>query len=193
LSADLELRALPAGNDELIDVWDQLSSVEWIGDVEPNTPGHISWDTWRALQRKLDGFPSIEVGQVSWVKAGLTDLYDRYVPGPVARTVDLIGDGKILTPGLAKEITVAFNLPNRSIYGHVEYVKLTRKNCANIAMLEEFRRNSFPGQGKRNYYDPVWLAGDILRYPKGGGIAKGSVVKRFLQANMGCFLVQDSV
>lgn len=193
MSADLALFAISAGDDETIDVWDQLRSVELISS-DPDGPGEISFEDHGRLWRYVETHTkSIEVGQVSWIKAGLAGDVGRYVPAPILRATELIGDGVWLTPGLAKAITVAFNLPNRSIYGHVEHVRITRKNEANVRMLEEFRRNSYPGQHRRYPYDPVWLPGDILRYGKGRGLAKGSVVKRFLQENMGCYLVQESV
>lgn len=147
MSADLLLMALPANPDHLArNIWERLQGYGWADDGDYSDADRqplVSWEEYAGLWSTLTEFPNVEVGQVSWAKAVTMEDWVRYVPPAVQRTVDLIGDGTILTLGLAKEITVAFNLPNPSIYGR--------------------------------------------------GVAKGRTVKRFLQANLGCYLVHTSV
>ena len=82
----------------------------------------ITTERWLATRDALgmdDDLDSFWIGQVSWLKAGLLGDEERYIPAPVRAISAMIGDGKLLTPEVAKELTVALNLPNRSIYrGH---------------------------------------------------------------------------
>lgn len=185
MSADLALYTFAYGDDETVDVWDQLQSIEYISS-DPERKGEISFEEHGRLWRRIyERSNSIEVGQVSSLKAGLSGDYDRYVPAAVARTWELIGDGKVLTPGLAKEITVAFNLPNRSIYGHVTYDHLRGESIANA---REYARRFAGDPWSSTFREP-----NILVHRKGRGVAKGRTVKRFLEANLGRYIVCELV
>lgn len=75
----------------------------------------------------LDTLDSFWIGQVSWLKAGLLDDEERYIPAPVRAISVMVGERKLLTPEVAKELTVALNLPNRSIYrGHSRFRGVVR-------------------------------------------------------------------
>jgi hypothetical protein len=88
----------------------------------------ITSEQWEATRTALglDTLDSFWVGQVSWLKAGLLND-EKYIPAPVHAISAIVGNGKLLTTGVAKELTVALNLPNRSIYrGHSLYQGVVR-------------------------------------------------------------------
>ncbi len=75
--------------------------------------------------------PNIWIGEVSWLKAGLFEDGEKYVPSVVERVFELT-NGTIIDDKMIEDIKEAFNLPNTTSY-----------NIANVdevvAFLEEHR------------------------------------------------------
>lgn len=185
MSADLTLFALDPQDTAVRRQAHDLLVAEAVGDVQG--PGMLSWDQWRATISAMYARPHVEVGQVSWLKTALSGGAERYIPAAVQRCVDLIGDGVLLTPGMAKAITVAFNLPNRSIYGRPYY-----EHVRDAERVAELRQASSRGCRRREVWQPTLLPGAIALHRGGRGVASGRTVKRFVQANLGAWLVQLS-
>lgn len=77
---------------------------------EGERPLHLS-DAWQ----KITGTPNIWIGEVSWLKASLTDDEDSYIPGTVAMINDLIGeDWPVLDDELIEKILKSFDIPNET-------------------------------------------------------------------------------
>lgn len=82
---------------------------------------------YRCPEREENGYPcscvralgkteAIGLGEVSWLKYALTGS-DEYIPGPIEKIADLIGDLTCtITPELVEAVDAAFTLPNDSIY-----------------------------------------------------------------------------
>jgi hypothetical protein len=185
MSADLVLFAIDPYDVDMRAIKARLDSATAICD-DPE-PREISWEEWRSGIERLYANPHVEVGQVSWLKAWMGGSYDAYVPGPIERCLDLVGAGVLLTPGMAKAITVAFNQPNRSIYGHVAYARV--RDDEHLARL---RREASKGCRRSPWSAGTLRHPDIAVYRKGRGIASGRFVKRFLQANLGAWLTTQS-
>ena len=151
----------------------------------------LTWDDWNAARRTFESEPSIWIGQVSWLKAGLFEDGERYIPGPVMTVSQIVGDdGVVLTPGVAGAIMAAMNLPNRSIYGkrHVRFVSQQEYDEAVI----DYRKKR-----DRRWRSSVPIGNRRLLYPSRNGepysgVAKRQRVKRWLAANMGATLIQES-
>ncbi len=59
--------------------------------------------------------PQVWVGEVSWLKAGVTGDDDTYVPHPVQAVHELIGeDLPVLDEALLKKLEVALKIPNQA-------------------------------------------------------------------------------
>lgn len=66
---------------------------------------------------KISNTPQCWIGEVSWLKAGLLDDADTFIPGPIQKISELIGeDLPELTDELAVAITEALTIPNATDY-----------------------------------------------------------------------------
>lgn len=126
MSADFVLYAIPP---DLWPRWDYLASRgSWTGlsteELEriygPNRPGSQEElvERVRMMSAAHHAERAIFVAEVSFLKAGLTEDQDRYIPGPVQRMSAVLERhrGRRLTPALASALVVAMNARNRSIY-----------------------------------------------------------------------------
>lgn len=74
-------------------------------------------DEYREISTLIMNSPSIWIGRVSWLKAGLTEDLETWVPETVERISALIGeDLPVLDTGLISRIMEAFSLPNKTRY-----------------------------------------------------------------------------
>ena len=66
---------------------------------------------------KISETPDVWIGEVSWLKAGLSDDAEAFIPTTVQAVTDLIGeDLPLLTEELRDKILGAFDLPNTTGY-----------------------------------------------------------------------------
>ena len=73
------------------------------------------------LFQKISETPNIWIGEVSWLKAGLTNDAKTFIPDPVQKVKDLIGENlPVLDEKLLKEIVDALNIPNDTEYSVAE-------------------------------------------------------------------------
>lgn len=149
-----------------------------------NSPTGLTGADYDEVHARLRHAPRVWVGQVSWIKAAMDEDYDAYIPGPVAAVARVVGDGVILTPGLAKAITVAMSTPNRSIYGSTQYEHL--RGADKIAEARAMRSTR---QGRRHY--GRFIEPGIVAY-RSRGIARAQDVKRFLAAQHGKLVIAES-
>ena len=138
MSADLYLYAFPAGSDlaRRADAFRDVGSMDDFDDIT-ETPeldefGRLEWAgaywvtsvTYENFWNELMGAPNIWIGQNSVLKAALLNDAERYIPAGVRRVWELTDNAPVLTPGLAKAITIAIaSSPNRSIYGKRQYYR----------------------------------------------------------------------
>ena len=61
-------------------------------------------------------FPSVYLGEASYLKAGLLEDVDGYVPGTMLAILDLIDDYTIITEDFIAAVEAAFSLENTSAY-----------------------------------------------------------------------------
>jgi len=101
--------------------WKYLSNVEsWIfSDDEDDNSNEFDEEMSMIDLFHQDG-RSLFIGEVSFLKAGLMEDYDRYVPKPVQGIRETVRKklGNPLTERMAKSIVVSMNKPNNSIYKH---------------------------------------------------------------------------
>lgn len=61
--------------------------------------------------------PSVTVGDVSWLKAAVFEDDDTFIPDPIGKIAELIGeDLPVCDDALIAQITAALNVPNRTDY-----------------------------------------------------------------------------
>lgn len=129
MSADLSLIALRTTEQvralHLINNIHVLVDDEDVGlyaDTDLTVVTHSQYD---AAHQTLYGTPdrddygsnTVWVGSYSSLKAGLLEDEDRYLPERIIFLYELLVEPKIITPALRGTITLAFNMPDRSIYG----------------------------------------------------------------------------
>lgn len=95
---------------------EQIKALTQVEFIDPPKDGFVreDYDAYIQVIESNTGF--IEYSPVSFMKAGLG--YERYVPGPVdglMRVLDF-DTAVVITKPLIKQIMVAMNRPNRSIY-----------------------------------------------------------------------------
>lgn len=123
------------------------------------------------------------IGQYSW----MTDP-DEGVPAAVGRVFDLIGTGRLLTPGMAGELGVAMNLPNRSRYGRrrIEYIPPEQYS----ADVERWKRAT--GRERQRMATPI-APGQVLitkpRSDSSSGLVRRQKLKKWLHEHVGEYLI----
>jgi len=114
MSADLYIHVLtpPCTEDDLAVFNSNTMGSKWFN------PRPVSdWEGEQPVYERVGGTPKIWIGEVSWLKAGLFENPDKYVPDAVAAITDLIGeDLPVLDDELAKKILGTFDAPNRTNY-----------------------------------------------------------------------------
>ena len=68
---------------------------------------------------KIAATPQVHVGEVSWLKAGLFEDPETFVPDTVMRISELIPSGEeptLITTDLISEVEKALQLPNKTSY-----------------------------------------------------------------------------
>ncbi len=169
MSADLVLCAAPT-DPEWRERYDR-----YLGSADGS--GYDGWAAARAAAG-IDGLPWMWIGQVSYLKAGLTED-DAYMPAPMREVARLMSEPRILTPGVAKMLTVAMNLPNRSVYGRREV------RCV------PYEQGDPSGTRVRPLGNRLFLYRKPPRDNLYVGIAHRQDVKRWLAAHMGSLLIAE--
>ncbi|KKL45955.1 hypothetical protein LCGC14_2350440 [marine sediment metagenome] len=76
---------------------------------------------------KVDNTPSIWIGEVSWLKAGLFDNAEEYIPKTIGAVAKLFENPIVdVTQEFVKLVQAAFTLEPHHYYGRNEAVKVTR-------------------------------------------------------------------
>lgn len=179
MSADLVIIAAPSDMGWMAG-WQRLQAATTIGDVdEDDGPHALTWDEWGALRRelRLEERPGCWIGQVSWLKAGLSGDHRRFIPGPVEAVHALLEPAPVLTPGLASAVMVAMNQPNHSIYGSRRYY---------------YGRQRISGPRIRMIDPTIYLVRKPEHNAVYSGVARRRHVKQWLARHMGRRLVVES-
>lgn len=122
MAADLHIHAADESITEahMAAMFSNLMGSKWfnpksIGELE----GRTEEEKRRGLQlhQETVACPSIWIGEVSWLKAGLLDDPDTFVPAPVQAIADLIGEElPVIDDELISKIMAALDLPNATDY-----------------------------------------------------------------------------
>ena len=113
MSADLHIHVLEGVEERDIAILESSS----LGSKYSSLFNHHTTEQYDAAYDKIGNSPNIWIGSVSWLKAGLLDDYDRYVPSTVEEISNLIGeDLPTLDEELIAKIVKAFDLPNNTSY-----------------------------------------------------------------------------
>jgi hypothetical protein len=85
MAADLHIHVMPddMSEDVLADFFSHTLGSRWF-----NPRCRQADDTYQ----KIADTPNVWIGEVSWLKAALTDDPDTYVPNPVAKVSEIVGD-----------------------------------------------------------------------------------------------------
>jgi hypothetical protein len=79
---------------------------------DPKPTGKMDFD----LVEKIEQSPNIEVGPVSWLKAGLLED-DSFIPEPIGLLVDIIGEElPVIDQTLLDQVEEALKTTNTSVY-----------------------------------------------------------------------------
>jgi hypothetical protein len=203
MSADLYLCALPDRPD-LDDLIARHDRIGIIGDLGPDGEASdeeramrasgelVTLEEWEELRAVLFySAANLWIGQVSWMKTSLhDDEPNRYLPLVVERVSGLTAEAPVLTPGLAKEITVAFNLPHISHYERTYFRRMERRYGYGFR-----HQPGYPGMfrdyaehgGKRPVTQTIAYRGDgfVIVRERGRGVNSGAVAKRWLECHIG--------
>lgn len=87
---------------------------------------------WEEVYSKISETPSVWVGEVSWLKAAIFDDEETFIPEPISKVVDIIGeDLPVVDDELISRIEEAMKLPNKTKYrvnDPAEVVEFLRKH-----------------------------------------------------------------
>ncbi len=107
MSADLHIHILEEADEEAVKccLSNTLGS-KWFGYSRNG-----GWNS------KVYDTPSVWIGEVSWLKAGLFEDPDRYIPAPVQAVYEVIGeDFRKIDDEMIKEVEGALSLKNNTNY-----------------------------------------------------------------------------
>lgn len=97
--------------------WNSMGSKYFgggLGIIAARRAGEGKFD---AAYKKISDTPNIWIGEVSWLKAGLFNNEETYVPGPVSIIKDLIGENlPTIDEELIDKIEAALNAKNTTDY-----------------------------------------------------------------------------
>lgn len=80
-------------------------------------PGQSSYDDWTEAYSLIADTPNVHVGEVSWLKAGLFDDAETYIPDAVGAVQAIIGeDLPLIDDALIARIAEAMGLENKTTY-----------------------------------------------------------------------------
>lgn len=121
MSADLHIHVMVGITEEDLAIFfqDTMGSKYCIertpsADVEYDEAKEIEED---AVHRKVIGTPAVWVGEVSWLKAWLTDDKKTFIPGTIARIEEIIGEKRpVINDKFIDRIMKAFSLKNKTTY-----------------------------------------------------------------------------
>jgi hypothetical protein len=128
MAADLHIHVLlePCTEDDLAVFFRNTMGSKWFGG--------LAFRRQYSLEREQEALdhvvatPSVWIGEVSWLKAGLSEDPSEYVPEPVGEVSRLIGEElPMLTPEFRDALLAAANLRNQVGFYEVAHVGRIRK------------------------------------------------------------------
>ena len=74
-------------------------------------------EEWHDLYSRLGETPRVWVGEVSWLKAALFEDPDTFIPDPVLKVSEVVGeDFPVITDDLIERVEDALEVDNRTSY-----------------------------------------------------------------------------
>lgn len=117
MGADLHIHVFEKITEEDLGIFfkDTLGSKYFRGLFAPRKI--YSHEQWEESFSKIADTPNIWIGEVSWLKAGITGDSETFVPNSVQAVAEIIGESlPILDEELKEKILKAMNLPNATTY-----------------------------------------------------------------------------
>lgn len=76
---------------------------------------NLSWEEEQKINDKIYKTPSVWIGEVSWLKAALTDDNETFIPNAVGDITDIVGeDLPVIDDAFIEKIMEAFKQPNNT-------------------------------------------------------------------------------
>jgi hypothetical protein len=113
MAADLSIHVLvpPCTEETLAQFFQNTLGSKYFSWFAPNDDG------WREAHNVVAATPSFWIGEVSWLKAGLFDDAETYVPDPVAKVQEIIGENlPVIDDQLINQLEEALNAYNQTSY-----------------------------------------------------------------------------
>lgn len=103
---------------ESVEMYERLSKSlrEQGRDKEADRYASDKHDATRVASERVGRTPNIHVGEVSWLKAALFEDVETFVPGPVMKVSEAIGDEAVIDDALIEQIEKALQEPNTTSY-----------------------------------------------------------------------------
>jgi len=122
MAADLHIHVFGEGEfteDDFRDMFSNVLGSKWFN---PSIRSDYS------IYEKCYGLPNIWIGEVSWLKANLTGDGETFIPDPVGKVSEIVGEHQpIVDDEFIDSIRSAFNSDNTTMY-----------NCADKEDVVEF-------------------------------------------------------
>lgn len=118
MAAEVHIHALVGITEEDLRVFfsSHLGSKWFVEAYAPDDPLYPE-RVWERTAQKIKFTPCVRVGDVSWLKAGISGNFEEFIPGAIQIISDLIGETlPVLDEGLEKKILEALTVPNTSRY-----------------------------------------------------------------------------
>jgi hypothetical protein len=141
MSADLELHVFEPENERAKEAYKVLNAstlnskyFRGFRDLSSNPPNFRT--KWDAASDLLSHLPSIWIGEVSWLKAALCEDSKTFIPDPVQKIIDIVGeDFVIIDDSLIAKIKEAMQTKNTTQYkitkteAVVEFLQNNKGKC----------------------------------------------------------------
>jgi hypothetical protein len=116
MAADLHIHILEGATEQDIALF--FTNTMGSKYFNPQSCGVLNEPRIRASRERIYKTPSVWIGEVSWLKAALSEDAETFVPSTVASVSETIGeDLPVIDQPLIEKILAAFDLPNNTGYG----------------------------------------------------------------------------
>jgi hypothetical protein len=119
VAADLHIHVLTdvVTSEDLADFFASHLGSKWFDMGRASRLQH-NYEAMMANHKKIGDTPNVWIGEVSWLKADLTDDAETFVPDPIGKIHDLIGEElpTLDDETIAKIVAILRAVPNQTQY-----------------------------------------------------------------------------
>ena len=111
MAADLHIHIFEGITEDDLRIMDSSN----LGSKYFNPHDKLSWEERSKVYEKVGNTPNIWIGEVSWLKAGLMEDSDTFIPNTVGDISELVGeDLPVIDDNFIKKVVVAFEQSNNT-------------------------------------------------------------------------------